>query len=61
MKLSECSIGVIVTESREEKELIGHVVGLYENPSGEVIPVVRFANNAIPRPIHHGNLKKYTG
>jgi len=70
MKLSECTIGTIVTQlSAYEPEAvgrIGHIVGLDTNSTGEVIPVVQFAQpyRSFAQPVapndpvgvHHNNL-----
>lgn len=73
MKLSQCTLGVLVTDAARflipgtqrlqesaEPRRIGHVVGLSVNPTGEVIPVVQFACRKEPLAIHHANLEPLT-
>jgi hypothetical protein len=58
LKLSECTLGVVVASCGDDRK-IGHVVGLHKNSTGEVIPVVLWAGDAIPVAIHHSNIRKY--
>lgn len=72
MKLSECTIGTIVVQSRVYsvalKSCIGHIVGLEVNSTGEVIPIIQFAQPYRPftQPkapndpiaVHHANLDR---
>jgi hypothetical protein len=48
MKLSECLIGIIVIEKKENVSVdkmprIGHVIGLTEGEAGTIIPLVQWA------------------
>lgn len=69
MKLSECKIGVVVTEVQNEFWMwthlttdvpnIGHVVGLTKNSAGEVIPTVLWAGELNSIPVHHSSITIY--
>lgn len=63
MKLSECQMGVVVSLQMCDGVLkIGHVVGLTKIPNecnGEVIPVIKFADEQLHRGVHHKLLLKY--
>ena len=76
MKLSQCTIGVLVIETRVPGGAhtaplrIGHVAGLEMNSTGEVIPLIKFANPYTleypldPNPpigYHHSNLNLFVG
>ncbi len=57
MHLSQCRLGEIVRETHVSSDRrIGHIVGLTANPTGEVIPLVRFATVDKPEGVHQGNL-----
>lgn len=64
MKLSQCTMGILVESSEGH---IGHVVGLtqsynhpgVENTAGEVIPVIKWSYKELPSSVHHKNLKIY--
>ena len=61
MKLSECTHGKIVVKRRvfpQEKNMIGMVSGISENPQGEAIPVVSWQDGT-ETPHHHANLDLY--
>lgn len=64
MKLSQCKIGVLVKETKvwelgKSKAKIGHVVGLGYGHNQEVIPLVHFVGEQLPRTIHHTNISIY--
>ena len=71
MKLSECKIGVVVTEVQNEiwwcthltteTPNIGHIIGLAKNSAGEVIPMVLWAGELNSIPVHHKELTIYEG
>lgn len=68
MKLSECVIGIVVSNDNGD---IGHISGLTHNicnkvqiqcgEFGEVIPMVHWSYDQYPKSIHHNNLKVYKG
>jgi len=64
MKLSECNMGQIVVAKGEGRK-IGHIIGLIYNnsireywndPSTEIIPLVKFVDDQVPRGIHYNNI-----
>ena len=61
MKLKECNMGLLVKNDMD----LGHIVGLTRQypgqklvDRGEVIPLVLFADEKIPRGVHPENLIK---
>jgi len=68
MKLSKCTMGVLV-ENKEGG--IGHVVGLTRNilnrvqinncVFGEVVPVVKWVDELLPASVHHSNIELFKG
>ena len=64
MKLSQCTMGVIIQSG---DGYIGHVVGLTQSvdypgsksTEGEVIPLVKWSYKELPSGIHHTNIKLY--
>ena len=66
MKLSQCTMGVIVINNEGG---IGHVVGLTRSicnkvqinnsTYGEVIPVVKWVDEPLSASIHHRNISLY--
>ena len=66
MKLSECTMGVLV---QNKEGHIGHVVGLGRNilnrvqiqnaTFGDVVPVVKWVDEPLPASIHHSNISLY--
>jgi hypothetical protein len=63
MKLAECKIGTLVQEANqlEPDAKVGYVVGLSVSSFREVIPVVQWAGDVAPYPIHHQNLEIFKG
>ena len=64
MKLSECTGGTLVVDKRlleirkGKSRRIGMVKGVRDNPSGEVIPLVEWADGDL-RGVHHEDLMPY--
>ena len=58
MKLYQCRIGEVVCSIHTDGSItkIGHVVGLTKNNYEEIIPMVHWAGEKKPQPIHHRNI-----
>lgn len=61
MKLHEARIGDIVSACFDnQKEIIGHIVGLKNNRKGEIMFIVKWASGG-KYLIHPNHVKKITG
>lgn len=69
MKLRECKLGEVVRTDDKPyfgNHRIGHIVGLALNrmriiqgdSDAETIPLVKWAGEELPTPIHHANISK---
>jgi len=58
MKLYQCKLGEIVCNIQADGsiEKIGHISGLTKNNYEEVIPMVHWAADKKPQPVHHRNI-----
>ena len=58
MKLYQCKLGEIVCSIHEDGiiDRIGHISGLTKNNYDEIIPLVHWAGNKKPQPVHYRNV-----